>query len=47
MRLQMKFDLIDVPERPTSLVFGGKDRQTLFIAARSSLYGVRANFKGR
>ena len=31
--------LIEVPERPTSLVFGGKDRQTLFIAARSSLYG--------
>ena len=32
---------IEVPERPTSLAFGGSDRQTLFIAARSSLYSVR------
>jgi len=31
-------DTIDVPERPTGLIFGGKDRQTLFIAARTSLY---------
>ncbi len=38
--------LIEVPERPTSLVFGGKDRQTLFIAARSSLYAIRTKFKG-
>lgn len=37
---------IEVPERPTSLVFGGRDRQTLFIAARSSLYAVRAKFNG-
>jgi hypothetical protein len=41
-----QIDLIEVPERPTSLVFGGKDRQTLFIAARSSLYAVRTKFKG-
>jgi len=40
-------DLIKVPERPTSLVFGGKDHQTLFIAARSSLYGVRPRFTGQ
>ncbi len=40
-------ETIDVPERPTSLVFGGKDRQTLFIAARSSLYAVRTKFPGR
>ena len=33
---------IEVLERPTGLVFGGKDGQTLFIAARSSLYAVRA-----
>lgn len=39
--------LIEVPERPTSLVFGGKDRQTLFIAARGSLYSVRTRFKGQ
>jgi sugar lactone lactonase YvrE len=39
--------LIEVPERPTSLVFGGKDRQTLFITARSSLYAVRTRYPGR
>jgi len=42
-----QIDLIEVPERPTSLAFGGKDRQTLFIAARSSLYAVSTRFKGR
>jgi len=34
-------DTIEVPERPIQIVFGGKDRRTLFIAARSSLYSVR------
>ncbi len=42
-----QIDLIEVPERPTNLVFGGKDRQTLFILARSSLYGVNTRPKGR
>jgi sugar lactone lactonase YvrE len=42
-----QIDLIEVPERPTSLVFGGKDRQMLFITARSSLYGVHTKFKGQ
>ena len=32
---------IEVPERPSSIQFGGKDGKTLFITARSSLYGVR------
>ncbi len=40
-------DTIEVPERPTQVVFGGKDRQTLFIPARSSLYSVRTRIKGR
>jgi sugar lactone lactonase YvrE len=31
---------IDVPERPTSIVFGGKDGHTLFILARTSLYAA-------
>lgn len=31
-------DRIDVPERPSSVVFGGADRRTLYIATRSSLY---------
>jgi hypothetical protein len=34
-------DTIAVPERPVQLVFGGADHQTLFIAARTSLYSVR------
>jgi sugar lactone lactonase YvrE len=33
-------DSIDVPERPIHLVFGGSDKHTLFIAARTSLYSV-------
>jgi sugar lactone lactonase YvrE len=40
-------DTIEVPERPLQLAFGGKDGQTLFIPARSSLYAVRTRFKGR
>jgi sugar lactone lactonase YvrE len=40
-------DIIEVPERPLQLVFGGKDRKTLFIPARSSLYAVRTRFAGR
>jgi len=40
-------DTIDVPERPTQIAFGGKDRRTLFIAARSSLYSVRTRVPGR
>jgi Pectate lyase superfamily protein/SMP-30/Gluconolactonase/LRE-like region len=40
---------IDVPERPTSIVFGGKDGRTLFILARTSLYSAAAlgDTKGR
>jgi hypothetical protein len=33
--------IIDVPERPSSIQFGGIDGKTLFITARSSLYSVR------
>jgi len=40
-------DRIDVPERPSQLLFGGSHRSTLFILARSSLYGVRTRYKGR
>ena len=32
---------IEVPERPSSIQFGGKDGKTLFITARSSLYAVK------
>jgi SMP-30/gluconolaconase/LRE-like protein/pectate lyase-like protein len=39
-------DTIDVPDRPIDLVFGGKDRRTLFILARSSLYAVQLRANG-
>jgi sugar lactone lactonase YvrE len=32
---------IDVPERPLQILFGGKDRQTLFILAHHGLYSVK------
>ena len=40
-------DTIDVPERPTEVVFGGKDGRTRFITARGSLYSVPARVAGR
>jgi hypothetical protein len=40
-------DTIDVPERPSQLLFGGGDKNTLFILARSSLYAVATRYKGR
>ncbi|MCX6255612.1 MAG: glycosyl hydrolase family 28-related protein [Bacteroidia bacterium] len=36
-----KIRTIEVPERPTVIQFGGKNGNTLFITARSSLYSVR------
>ena len=36
-----RIETIEVPERPTSLLFGGPDRRTLFILTRRSLYGTR------
>lgn len=38
---------IEVPQRPTCLVFGGRDHKTLFITARSSLYSMRTRMSGR
>jgi hypothetical protein len=40
-------DTIEVPERPAQLLFGGADRKTLFVAARSSLYSVHLRYAGR
>jgi len=40
-------DTIEVPERPSQLLFGGSDRTTLFILARSSLYAVQTRYQGR
>jgi sugar lactone lactonase YvrE len=39
-------DAIEVPERPTQLVFGGKDGKTLFIPARTGLYAIRTRNAG-
>jgi hypothetical protein len=38
---------IEIPERPLQLMFGGSDRKTLFIAARSSLYALRLKHPGQ
>ena len=38
---------IKVPERPTNVVFGGKNKSTLFITARSSLYKIDTINSGR
>ncbi|MBN2272041.1 MAG: SMP-30/gluconolactonase/LRE family protein [Sedimentisphaerales bacterium] len=37
---------IEVPEGPANVCFGGKDMQTLFITARTSLYSIRMQVKG-
>lgn len=37
---------IAVPEVPANLCFGGEDRKTLFITARTSLYAIEVRAKG-
>ena len=39
-------DIIEVPERPSQLAFGGSDGKTLFVAARISLYAVQTRYGG-
>ncbi|MHC4120717.1 MAG: SMP-30/gluconolactonase/LRE family protein [Planctomycetota bacterium] len=41
-----KIETIEIPERPANVAFGGADRQTLFVTARTSLYSVRTRVKG-
>jgi sugar lactone lactonase YvrE len=36
-----RLGIIDVPERPSAITFGGSDGNTLFITARSKLFSVR------
>lgn len=36
-----EISMIEVPERPTTIQFGGKDGNTLFITGRSALYSVK------
>jgi hypothetical protein len=40
-------ETIEVPGRPTQVVFGGPDRRTLFLPARDALYAVRTRVRGR
>jgi gluconolactonase len=37
---------IALPETPSNLCFGGKDRKTLFITARTGVYVIRMQVKG-
>ena len=41
-----KIEVIKVPEGPANVCFGGKDKSTLFITARTSLYSVRMRVSG-
>ena len=41
-----RIETIEIPERPTNVCFGGKDRKTLFITAGNSLYSVRMRVNG-
>ena len=42
-----KIETIAVPEGPANLCFGGKDRRTLFMTARTSLYAVAMRVRGQ
>lgn len=37
---------LDIPEGPANCAFGGKDRKTLYITARTSLYAIDLNVAG-
>ena len=39
--------VLEVPERPSSLAFGGNGRQTLLVGARSSIYAIQTAQPGR
>jgi len=45
-RKGQKIEEIAVPEGPANVTFGGKDNQTLFITARTSLYAIAMQVKG-
>jgi sugar lactone lactonase YvrE len=38
---------LETPERASGLAFGGSDRKTLYIGARSSLYAIRTTAAGK
>lgn len=37
---------IDIPESPSNICFGGKDKSTLFITARTSVYTLQTTMQG-
>jgi gluconolactonase len=41
-----KLESISVPEIPANVCFGGKDKQTLFITARTGFYGIKMRVHG-
>jgi gluconolactonase len=41
-----KIEEIVIPERPSNMSFGGKERKTLFITARSSVYTLDMTVRG-
>jgi gluconolactonase len=41
-----KIETIEVPEKPSNVCFGGEDKKTLFITARTSLYSLRMQVSG-
>ncbi len=41
-----KIGALAIPEQPANVTFGGKDRKTLFVTARTSVYKIRMNVKG-
>lgn len=40
------FGIIEFPEQPANVTFGGKDLRTLYVTARSSLYAVDMDARG-
>lgn len=42
-----KIGTMETPERPANVTFGGKDRKTLFITARTGLYSLAMNVRGQ
>jgi gluconolactonase len=42
-----RIGMIEPPEPPANLTFGGSDRRTLFITARTGFYSIRMNVQGQ
>ena len=38
--------VISIPEQPSNVTFGGKDNQTLYVTARTSLYTIATDARG-